>query len=154
MSETLIINLARVNGLKQIPWVPWAGKNKQDNFSSSLQLQGIQAYLLKPSCLWLLLRLCSPSIAPHPDLHQCATDQGGQLINFHKLKICFGEGLDHGSLNPSIASLSAAMLACGRLKYKCNTMGDISLCLPWARGKKWECQVLTPSPPYLISGPK
>lgn len=47
-----------MNGLKQPSLGPrnGAGKNKQDNCSSSLQLQGIQAYLLKPSFLWLLLR--------------------------------------------------------------------------------------------------
>lgn len=145
-----------MNGLKQL--FPGAGKNKQDNCSPSLQLQGVQpAYLSHPSSGHLCV-LWSPSITPCPDLHQCAVDQGGQLISFHRLKACFGVVLDQGSLNPHIVSLSAAMLACGSLKYKCNTMGDASLGLPWAGGKKREWQVsirLTPSPPWTPpSGPK
>lgn len=72
------------------------------------------------------------------------------MINFHRLKIYFGEVLDQGSLNPHIASLSAAILACGRLKLGATLMGDSKSGPFLGKGKKWEWQVLDHSKSSLL----
>lgn len=142
-----------------IPWVPKMGLGKTNNITALLLTAARHsACLLKSSIApGRFCVLWSPSLTPCPDVHHCVTDQAGQLINFHRLKMYFGEVLDQWSLNPHIVSLSAAIPACGRLKLSATPRETLSLGLPWAGEKNGSGKSALDSllgPPCLISGPK